>query len=236
MGKTAFAGLVETANAKARIPVFGCELEMSPPQQGRRMISRSGGPTLERVRTPKLKEDMLKIEGAYHACKHLPMHFSFNCRTFDQVESAFREWRMLHTNPDKPALGVLDYLQLAETSGKGSREREVADMARRCKLLAKELSIPILVLSQLNRGCEQRDPPEPVASDLRESGAIEQDADAIIMLYRPSVYGKPGPGGRPDERAVKFLIPAQREAASGEAVWANFIGERATFEEREEQS
>lgn len=236
MGKTAFAGLVETANAERGIPVFGCELEMSPPQQGRRMIARRGGPTLERVRMPRVEGDMLKIEGAYHASKKLPMHFAFGCRTFDQVEAAFREWRMLHTDPQKPALGVLDYLQLAEVSGKGSREREVADMARRTKLLAKELHIPILVLSQLNRGCEQRDPPEPVASDLRESGAIEQDADVIILLYRPSVYGLPDDTGRPNERAVKISVPAQREGASGEDVWVDFIGERATFQEAQDQS
>lgn len=234
MGKTGFAGLVSQANANAKNPVFGCELEMSAPQQGRRIISRSGGPTLERVRLPRFKDDMVQIRTAYNKTKDLPWHFSFTCRSMDQVESAFRQWRAGHTDLSKPAVGILDYLQLAEATDKRNREREVADMARRCKLMAKELGIVLLVLSQLNREVERRDPPRPQASDLRESGAIEQDADAILMLYRPSVYGLPGPDGRPDDEAVEILIPAQREGASGESVWARFIGERATFEERDQ--
>lgn len=234
MGKTGFAGLVSQANAKAKNPVFGCELEMSAPQQGRRIISRSGGPTLERVRMPRFEDDMVQIRTAYNKTKDLPWHFSFTCRSMDQVESAFRQWRAGHTDLSKPAVGILDYLQLAEATDKRNREREVADMARRCKLMAKELGIVLLVLSQLNREVERRDPPRPQASDLRESGAIEQDADAILMLYRPSVYGLPGPDGRPDDEAVEILIPAQREGASGESVWARFIGERATFEERKQ--
>ncbi|HCE6855194.1 replicative DNA helicase [Pseudomonas aeruginosa] len=124
------------------------------------------------------------------------------------------------------SLLVVDYLQLLESSGKSTRTEDVSDMSRQCKLLAMELGIPVIVLSQLNRSLEQRPNKRPMMSDLRESGAIEQDADVIMFVYRDEVY-------HPDTqyRGVAELIIAKHRNGEPSTVRCAFLGKYSRFEQ-----
>ena len=124
-------------------------------------------------------------------------------------------------------LVIVDYMQLM-SSGKRveSRQLEVSEFSRQMKLLAKELDVPILALSQLSRAVETRERKEPQLSDLRESGALEQDADVILFLYRPERYGLQAEDG---DRVADVIIGKQRNGPTGK-VQVTFIPEYASFE------
>jgi replicative DNA helicase len=123
-------------------------------------------------------------------------------------------------------LVVLDYLQLMQVPGnKENRTAEISEISRSLKALAKELSIPVVALSQLNRSVEQRTDKKPVMSDLRESGAIEQDADIIMMIYRDEVYNK----DTPRKGIADIIITKQRNGPIGE-VELTFLGKYTKFE------
>lgn len=126
----------------------------------------------------------------------------------------------------------IDYLQLMQGGDAvkgGNREQEISYISRQLKALSKELSIPILALSQLSRAVETRGgSKKPVLSDLRESGAIEQDADIVMFIYRPAYYGE---GGEDDERLAKVIIAKHRAGETGEAD-LNFINQYVRFENR----
>jgi replicative DNA helicase len=121
---------------------------------------------------------------------------------------------------------VLDYLQLMQVPGtKENRTAEISEISRSLKAVAKELSVPVIALSQLNRGVEQRTDKKPVMSDLRESGAIEQDADIIMMIYRDEVYNK----DTPRKGIADIIITKQRNGPIGE-IELTFIGKYTKFE------
>jgi replicative DNA helicase len=127
-----------------------------------------------------------------------------------QVRSACKRWRDHYGDL---GLVVVDYLGLMRPDRKhGTREQEVAEMSGSMKALAKELKCPVLLLSQLNRGLEQRPNKRPVMSDLRESGAIEQDADMILFLYRDEVYH---PENEETRGIAEIIIGKQREGSLG---------------------
>ena len=138
--------------------------------------------------------------------------------------------RRLHRDPEaKLKLVIVDYLQLMRSSeGKDSREQEISEISRSLKALAKELNLPVIALSQLNRQVENRSPPKPRLADLRESGAIEQDADVIAFIYREEAYDEDT-----DKRGVAEIIVAKQRNGPVGTVELTFLREYTRFENRE---
>ena len=136
--------------------------------------------------------------------------------------------RRLHRIYGKLDLIVIDYLQLMSASGGGGENRatEISEISRSLKALAKELHVPVIALSQLNRSLEQRTDKRPMMSDLRESGAIEQDADVILFIYRDEVYN---PDNENNKGIAEVIIGKQRNGPIGRVELA-FIGEYTKFE------
>lgn len=186
MGKSAFALEIIRRIAKTGVPVGMMSLEMSHTSLAVRMLTSELGIDGKALRQGRISDDqVLLMQSACNRLADLPVYFDDN--SYVTAESLRR--RAMHFKRKKDiGMLVIDYLQLT-TGSNDNRERDIAEVSRTCKIIAKELEIPVVALAQLSRAVEMRDNKRPRLSDLRESGAIEQDADAVMFLYRPEYYG-----------------------------------------------
>ena len=183
MGKSAFAlGMAVTAARTTNRPVLFFSLEMSATELTQRILSAEAQVDSDRMRSGRLQEsDWTKIT---HAMNRLEIPLYIDDTPQITVMQIRQKLRRVSVADSAPAMVVIDYLQLMGGGNNETRQLEVAEISRGLKMLAREFSIPVVALSQLSRGIEQRQDRRPVMSDLRESGALEQDADVVMFLYR----------------------------------------------------
>jgi replicative DNA helicase len=190
MGKTAVALHFARKAAEAGTAVAMFSLEMSDVSLGNRLALSQTDVDSDRFRLGKLsQEEALAVENAASKLYHLPVYVDSNAAvTMGYIHS---RCRMLKKK-GKCAMIIIDYLQLAGEKGdrNRNRENEVSQMSREAKLIARELDVPVILLSQLSREVERRNNKVPVLADLRESGAIEQDADMVVFIHRPEYYDR----------------------------------------------
>ncbi len=226
MGKTAFAlNIAEFVGMELRKPVAIFSLEMSGPQLAMRILSSAGRLNQTNIRTGKLSdEDWEKMSMALGKLHEAPIHID-ETGAINASDLRARA-RRLHRQCGQLGLIVIDYLQLM-TSVKDNENRatEISEISRSIKALAKELQVPVIALSQLSRKVEERNDKRPLMSDLRESGAIEQDADIILMMYREEYY-------KPDttEKGIAEVIVGKHRNGPTGTVKLTFLGEYTRFE------
>ena len=187
-GKTIFSNMALIAGARAGYDCLGISLEMSNDQLAERAISAISGVYYDRIRDPKQMtgDDWREVAMAGGRLADLRIQFMDKMSvTLARVKSVIRTW---WRKAENPGLVMLDYLQLMQLSGAGNKTDQIGEITRALKMLSRELGIPIMVLSQLSRKLEERSDKRPVASDLRASGDIEQDADLIIFVYRDELH------------------------------------------------
>ena len=192
MGKSAFAiNLATNAAVKSNVPVVIFNLEMSKEQVANRILSSEAMVDSNKIRTGQLDEnDWMKLAEASGVLSEAPIYIDDTPGiNIMEIRAKCRKLKM----EKNLGLVVIDYLQLIQGSGKRntSREQEISEISRSLKILAKEINVPVIALSQLSRAAEQRkEDHRPMLSDLRESGAIEQDADIVMFLYRDGYYNE----------------------------------------------
>ncbi|GAB4357444.1 MAG: replicative DNA helicase [Immundisolibacter sp.] len=226
MGKTSFAmNMVESVAIRGRQPVAVFSMEMPAEQLTLRMISSLGRVDAHRVRTGQLHDDdWPRVTSAVTLLGDADI-FIDDTPALTPLDLRARARRLKRQH----GLGliVVDYLQLMQSPGaRENRALEISEISRSLKALAKELSVPVIALSQLNRSLEQRPNKRPVMSDLRESGAIEQDADVILFIYRDEVYNDDSP----DKGKAEIIIAKQRNGPIGH-VFLAFLGAYTRFED-----
>ena len=226
MGKTTFAlNIAENAAFGARRASVGVfSMEMSREQLAFRMVSSLGRIDQSQLRVGKLDDDgWTRVNSAIGQMKEASIYIDdTGALTPTEVRARARRLKREHGLD----LIVLDYLQLMTVSTKAdNRTAEISEISRSLKALAKELAVPVIALSQLNRGVEQRTDKRPVMSDLRESGAIEQDADVIMMIYREEVYDK-----NTTRRGIADIIIAKQRNGEIGDLQLTFLGKFTKFE------
>lgn len=229
MGKTALVlGWSQFVGIYNRKPVAFFSLEMSKEQLVLRMLCSESRISNSNVRTGHLSErDFAKIvDGASRISEAEIFIDDTPAITITELRAKARRLHRDH----QLGMIVVDYLQLLRSPAySNSREQEISDISRSLKALAKELNVPVIALSQLNRSVESRNDKRPMMSDLRESGAIEQDADLIMFIYRDEVYNKE----TQDKGVAEIIIAKQRTGPTG-AVRVAFSGEYTRFDNLEE--
>ncbi|WKZ57090.1 MAG: replicative DNA helicase [Bdellovibrionota bacterium] len=231
MGKTALAlGIAQHVGIHEKKPVAIFSLEMSKEQLVLRMLCSEARVDSSKVRTGQLGErDFPRLVDAASRIAEAPIFIDDTpAVTVAEVKAKARRLHREHPL----ALIVVDYLQLMRSPAySNSREQEISDISRSLKALSKELHVPVIALSQLNRSVESRQDKRPMMSDLRESGAIEQDADLIMFIYRDEVYN----ANTPDKGIAELLISKQRTGPTG-IVKLMFLAEYTRFESFIERS
>ena len=225
MGKTTFAmNIVENAAISEKLPVAVFSMEMPGDSLAMRMISSLGRVDQHHIRTGNLTdEDWARITSAIHILSEAKIFIDDTpALSPHEIRARARRLKRQHGL----GLVVIDYLQLMQVHG-GSENRatEISEISRSLKAMAKELKVPVIALSQLNRSLEQRPDKRPIMSDLRESGAIEQDADIIVFIYRDEVYNEDSP----QKGVAEIIIAKQRNGPIGKSL-LTFLGKYTKFE------
>ncbi|NCV28111.1 MAG: replicative DNA helicase [Betaproteobacteria bacterium] len=226
MGKTSLAlNICEYVAIDTGLPSAVFSMEMGSTQLVSRLIGSVGKLNQHKMRTGQLDDnDWEKLSYALGQLNEAPI-FIDEGSALNPYEVRARA-RRLHKQCGRLGLIVIDYLQLMGSAGSTeNRATEISEISRSLKALAKELNVPVIALSQLNRSVEQRPDKRPVMSDLRESGAIEQDADVIMFIYRDEVYNPE----TPDKGIAEIILAKQRNGPVGR-VKLTFLGEYTKFE------
>ena len=227
MGKTALAmNIVQHAAMIGKVPVAVFSLEMSVESLALRMLCSLGPIDSQRIRTGRLIDsDWPKLTRATGMLSEAPIYID-DTPGLTVLEMRAKA-RRLKSEQDL-GLIVVDYLQLMQgKSSSENRAQEISDISRSLKAMAKELNVPVLALSQLNRSLENRTDKRPQLADLRESGAIEQDADVIMFIYRDEVYNRAE--GNPNRGLAEIIVGKQRNGPTG-VIKLSFLGEYTRFE------
>ncbi len=227
MGKTSLAlNIGEHIALALKMPVAVFSMEMGATQLAMRLMGSVGRLDQQKVRTGRLSnDDWERLSGALGRLNDAPMHID-ETPALNALELRARARRLSRQYGGKLGAIIVDYLQLMQAVGEGeNRATEISEISRSLKALAKELKVPVMALSQLNRSLEQRPNKRPVMSDLRESGAIEQDADVILFIYRDEVYNPE----TPEKGVAEIIIGKQRNGPIGTVSLA-WLGEYTRFE------
>jgi len=227
MGKTAFAmNIARNTAVENNTPVAVFSLEMSKEQLSLRMLSSEARIDSNRMRSGFITpEEWMRITDAAGRLTEAPIFIDDTANlSVVEIRSKARRLKMNHDI----GLVIIDYLQLMKSRGRVERrELEISEISRSLKGLAKELNLPVLALSQLNRMLEQRADKRPMLSDLRESGSLEQDADVVAFIYRDEVYNKDE--NNPNRGKAEIIISKQRNGPTG-AVNLAFLNTYTRFE------
>mgnify|MGYP004558767841 FL=1 len=235
MGKTAFALNIATNVAtRSNIPVLLFSLEMSKEQLVNRILCSEAMVDSNKLKTGKIEEnDWVKIVEALGPLSESEMYIDDTAGiSITEIRAKARKLKL----EKNIGLIVIDYLQLIQGSGNrrnGSREQEISEISRSLKILAKELNIPVIALSQLSRAAEQRNDHRPMLSDLRESGSIEQDADIVMFLYRDDYYNDESE----NKNIAEVILAKNRSGSIGtaELLWMSNYTKFANIERYREE-
>ena len=227
MGKTALAmNLIEHISADSRLPTAVFSLEMSKQQLAQRMLCSRGA-----IDAHKLRKGMLQAHEYAHLANVVGELAKAPIWVDDspgltplELRAKSRRLKLQH---DVKCI-MIDYMQLMDNPGVESRQQQISEISRGIKAVARELNVPVIALSQLNRGSENRDGHRPRMSDLRESGSIEQDADVVMLLHREDYYKMSEPDFQPDNIA-EIIIAKQRNGPTG-TVKLTFLNKATRFE------
>jgi len=225
MGKSAFAlNIASYAATRANVPVALFSLEMSKEQMVNRILCSEAMVDSNKVRTGKIEEDdWAKLAGALGTLSEAPIYIDDTPGiSVMEIRAKCRKMKL----EKNIGLVVIDYLQLVQASNnkRGSREQEISEISRSLKILAKEINVPVIALSQLSRAPEQRPDHRPMLSDLRESGAIEQDADIVMFLYRDDYYNEDS-----EKKNIAEVIIAKHRGGSTGTVELLWLGNYTKF-------
>ena len=213
MGKSAFAlNIATNAALRANVPVILFSLEMSKEQMVNRILCSEALVDSNKVRTGKIDDDdWIKLADTMGDLSEAPIYIDDTPGiSINEIRAKCRKLKL----EKNIGLVVIDYLQLVQGSSKrasASREQEISEISRSLKILAKEINVPVIALSQLSRAPEQRPDHRPMLSDLRESGAIEQDADIVMFLYRDDYYNEDSE----DKGQAEVIIAKHRSGSTG---------------------
>ena len=236
MGKTSFClNVAQHAAIHEQTPVAIFSLEMSKEQLVQRMLCSVASVDSHKLRTGYLSDaDWPKLTTGAGRLSEAPI-FIDDTPGISLLEMRAKARRLMAEQ--QLGLVIIDYLQLISGRGRAeSRQQEISEISRSLKAMAKDLNVPVVALSQLSRAVEARTPPRPLLSDLRESGAIEQDADVVIFLYRPAFYRtrKDEELEEPEDNTTEVIIGKQRNGPTG-TVHLAFLREYTRFEDQERE-